>query len=56
MRGNKRITSRSPEATYESLEKFARDLTEQAKEGKLDPVIGRDDEVCISPFTPPIHT
>ena len=45
VRGNKRITSRSQEATYEALEKYARDLTASAKEGKLDPVIGRDDEV-----------
>jgi ATP-dependent Clp protease ATP-binding subunit ClpB len=45
VRGNKRITSRSQESTYECLEKYARDLTAAAREGKLDPVIGRDDEV-----------
>lgn len=44
-RGNKRISSRSPEATYEALDKYARDLTVSAREGRLDPVIGRDDEV-----------
>ncbi len=45
VRNNKRITSRSAEETYEALEKYARDLTASAKEGLLDPVIGRDDEV-----------
>lgn len=44
-RGNRRITSKNPDAVYDSLEKFSRDLTKDAKEGKLDPVIGRDDEV-----------
>ena len=44
-RGNKRITSRNPEVTYEALAKYSKDLTALAKEGKLDPVIGRDDEV-----------
>ena len=42
---NKKITSRNPEVTYEALSKYARDLTEAAKEGKLDPVIGRDGEI-----------
>eukprot|EP00322_Chrysochromulina_rotalis_P027196 CAMPEP_0115851310 /NCGR_PEP_ID=MMETSP0287-20121206/12416_1 /TAXON_ID=412157 /ORGANISM="Chrysochromulina rotalis, Strain UIO044" /LENGTH=613 /DNA_ID=CAMNT_0003305339 /DNA_START=12 /DNA_END=1850 /DNA_ORIENTATION=- len=45
VRGNKRITSRTQEGTYEALEKYAKDLTALAREGKLDPVIGRDDEV-----------
>ena len=39
------MTSQNPEATYESLEKYGRDLTEMASQGKLDPVIGRDDEI-----------
>lgn len=45
VRGNKRVTSRTQDAAYESLDKYARDLTAIAREGKLDPVIGRDDEV-----------
>jgi ATP-dependent Clp protease ATP-binding subunit ClpB len=45
VRGNQRVTSPNPEATYESLEKFGRDLTKLAADGKLDPVIGRDDEI-----------
>jgi len=45
IRGNQKVVDRTPEARYEALEKFGRDLTEQAKVGKLDPVIGRDDEV-----------
>ena len=45
VRNNQRITTRTPENTYDALEKYARDLTATAKEGKLDPVIGRDDEV-----------
>jgi len=45
VRGNRRITSPDPEATYKSLEKYAVDLTERAREGKLDPVIGRDTEI-----------
>ncbi|OWY69385.1 ATP-dependent chaperone ClpB [cyanobacterium TDX16] len=45
IRGNQKVIDRTPEARYEALEKFGRDLTEQAKVGKLDPVIGRDDEV-----------
>jgi ATP-dependent Clp protease ATP-binding subunit ClpB len=45
VRGNQRITSSNPEATYNVLEKYCQDLTELAKEGKLDPVIGRDDEI-----------
>jgi ATP-dependent Clp protease ATP-binding subunit ClpB len=40
-----RITSQDPEATFEALEKYAVDLTERAREGKIDPVIGRDDEI-----------
>ena len=45
VRGSHRVTTREPEATYQSLEKFGNDLTQAAREGKLDPVIGRDDEV-----------
>src|SRR5207245_442606 len=40
-----RVTNQSPESTYQALEKYGRDLTELARKGKLDPVIGRDDEV-----------
>jgi ATP-dependent Clp protease ATP-binding subunit ClpB len=45
IRGNQRITSQDPERTYQSLEKYGRDLTQLASQGKLDPVIGRDDEI-----------
>lgn len=45
VRSNQRITSRNPEATYEALNRFGRDLVELAKKGKLDPVIGRDSEI-----------
>ncbi len=45
VRGNQRVTSQNPEATYESLERFGRDLTKAARQGKLDPVIGRDEEI-----------
>ena len=45
VRGSQRVTTQNPEATYESLEKYGRDLTELARKGKLDPVIGRDDEI-----------
>ena len=45
IRGSARITSENPEATFQSLEKYGRDLTELARLGKLDPVIGRDDEI-----------
>ena len=45
VRGTQRVTSQNPEATYESLEKYARDLTELARSSKLDPVIGRDEEI-----------
>ena len=45
IRGNQRVTSPNPEATYEALERYGRDLTKFASEGKLDPVIGRDDEI-----------
>ncbi|MDB6024902.1 MAG: ATP-dependent chaperone ClpB [Verrucomicrobiales bacterium] len=49
VRGNQRVTSVNPEATYESLEKYGRDLTRLAQQNKLDPVIGRDMEIrrCI---------
>ncbi len=45
VRGGQRVTSQSPEGTYEALEKYGRDLTAMARQGKLDPVIGRDEEV-----------
>ena len=45
VRGNQRVTSQDPESTYQSLEKYGRDLTHLAGQGKLDPVIGRDDEI-----------
>ncbi len=45
VRGNQRVTNANPEATYESLEKYGRDLTQAASQGKLDPVIGRDEEI-----------
>ncbi|KJH73418.1 ATP-dependent chaperone ClpB [Aliterella atlantica] len=45
IRGSQKVTDQSPEGKYESLEKYGRDLTEAAKQGKLDPVIGRDDEI-----------
>ena len=45
VRGPHRVTDQSPEEKYRALERFGRDLTEQAEEGKLDPVIGRDDEI-----------
>src|SRR6185436_4907330 len=45
IRGNQRITSQNPEATYAALERYGRDLTKAASQGKLDPVIGRDDEI-----------
>ena len=45
IRGTQRVTNQSPESTYQALEKYGRDLTELARKGKLDPVIGRDDEV-----------
>ena len=45
IRGSQRVTSQNPEATYEALEKYARDLTALARKSKLDPVIGRDEEI-----------
>jgi ATP-dependent Clp protease ATP-binding subunit ClpB len=45
VRGNQRVTSPDPEGTYQSLEKYGRDLTRLASQGKLDPVIGRDEEI-----------
>jgi ATP-dependent Clp protease ATP-binding subunit ClpB len=45
VRGNQRVTSQDPEGTYQALEKYGRDLTRLAGQGKLDPVIGRDDEI-----------
>jgi len=45
VRGSQRVTSQDPEGSYQALEKFGRDLTEAAESGKLDPVIGRDEEI-----------
>jgi ATP-dependent Clp protease ATP-binding subunit ClpB len=45
IRGNQRVTSQNPEATYEALQKYGRDFTKLAAQGKLDPVIGRDEEI-----------
>ena len=45
VRGNQRVTSANPEATYEALKRYGRDLVEDARTGKMDPVIGRDDEI-----------
>ncbi|MEQ8971261.1 MAG: ATP-dependent chaperone ClpB [Coleofasciculus sp. C1-SOL-03] len=45
IRGNQTVTDQNPEGKYEALEKYGRDLTEAARDGKLDPVIGRDDEI-----------
>jgi ATP-dependent Clp protease ATP-binding subunit ClpB len=45
VRGGQRVTSQNPEGTYQALSKFGRDLTEAAEQGKLDPVIGRDEEI-----------
>jgi ATP-dependent Clp protease ATP-binding subunit ClpB len=43
--GAQRVTSQNPETTYQALQKYGRDLTEEARKGKLDPVIGRDEEI-----------
>jgi ATP-dependent Clp protease ATP-binding subunit ClpB len=45
IRGNQRVTDQNPEAKYEALEKYGRDLTDLARDGKLDPVVGRDEEI-----------
>jgi ATP-dependent Clp protease ATP-binding subunit ClpB len=45
VRGSQRVTSPNPESTYEALDKYGRDLTKLAAQGKVDPVIGRDDEI-----------
>ncbi len=45
VRGSQRVTTQNPEASYEALEKYGRDLTQMAAQGKLDPVIGRDEEI-----------
>ncbi|MBA2461820.1 MAG: type VI secretion system ATPase TssH, partial [Actinobacteria bacterium] len=45
VRGGQRVTGQDPEGTYQALSKFGRDLTEAAEQGKLDPVIGRDEEI-----------
>ena len=55
IRGSRRVTSQDPEGTYQALSKFGRDLTEAAEAGKLDPVIGRDEEIrrVIQILSPP---
>ena len=45
VRGSQRVTDQNPEGKYQTLEKYGRDLTELARRGKIDPVIGRDDEI-----------
>jgi ATP-dependent Clp protease ATP-binding subunit ClpB len=45
VRGSQRVTNQDPESTYQALEKYGRDLTDMARKGKLDPVIGRDEEI-----------
>src|SRR5690606_8650859 len=45
VRGNQRVTDADPEAKYEALDRYCRDLTRLAQQGKLDPVIGRDEEI-----------
>jgi ATP-dependent Clp protease ATP-binding subunit ClpB len=45
VRGSQRVTTQTPEATYQALERYGRDLTQMASQGKLDPVIGRDEEI-----------
>ena len=45
VRGSHRVTDQTPEEKYQALQRFTRDLTEQARKGKLDPVIGRDEEI-----------
>jgi len=45
IRGNQRVTSQNPEETYEVLQKYGRDLVQEARSGKLDPIIGRDEEI-----------
>jgi ATP-dependent Clp protease ATP-binding subunit ClpB len=45
VRGSQRVTSQNPEGTYQALERYGRDLTELARKDKLDPVIGRDEEI-----------
>src|SRR5919199_838475 len=45
VRGSHRVTTQSPEESYQALQRYGRDLTEAAREGKLDPVIGRDEEI-----------
>ena len=45
VRGGQRVTDPDPEGKYQALEKYTRDLTKDAREGKIDPVIGRDEEI-----------
>src|ERR1700682_5493276 len=52
VRGTQRVTDQNPESKYQALERYAHDLTESARQGKLDPVIGRDDEIRRTKNTP----
>ena len=45
IRGGNHVTSQNPEVNYEALEKYGRDLVEEVRQGKMDPVIGRDEEI-----------
>ena len=45
VRGSQRVTDQNPESKYQALDRYAMDLTERARQGKLDPVIGRDEEI-----------
>src|SRR5215467_2202270 len=45
VRGSQRVTTQNPEGTYQALERYGRDLTQLAAQGKVDPVIGRDEEI-----------
>jgi len=55
VRGVNKVVDQDPEGKYEALSRYARDLTEEARKGKQDPVIGRDDEIrrCIQVLHPP---
>ena len=53
VRGNQRVTSDNPEETYDALKKYGTDLVERARQNKLDPVIGRDDESATSSVSSP---
>ena len=55
MRGSQRVTDQNPEGKFQALEHYAKDLTELARRGKLDPVIGRDEEIrrVVQVLSPP---